>query len=82
MNKTTKVLLVLAIVSFIVGFAFNSGLVNAGENDALYAVFPMGAVFAGLFLLSKMLEKETARYDEEHHGEEGSPGSKENPGAH
>ena len=82
MNKTTKVLLVLAIISFIVGFAFNSGLVNAGDTDTLYAIFPMGPVFAGLFLIAKMLEKETARYDEEHRAGGGSPGSKENPGAH
>ena len=82
MSKTTKVLLVLAIVSLIVGFAFNSGLVNAGDIDVLYVVFPMGAVFAGLFLISKLLEKETARYDEEHRDSGGSHGSKEGPATH
>jgi hypothetical protein len=66
MSKTTKALLILAIVSLVAGFALNTGLVDAKDVDALYAVFPMGAVFAGLFLISKVLEKETARYDEEH----------------
>ena len=67
MSKTTKALLILAIVSLVAGFALNTGLVNAGDLDALYVVFPIGASFAGLFLISKLLEKESARYNEEHH---------------
>lgn len=66
MTKMSKTLLVLAVVSLVVGLAINSGLIDAKSNDVLYAVFPLGAVFAGLFLISKLLEKETARYDQEH----------------
>lgn len=66
MTKMTKTLLILAVVSLVVGFAINSGLINAKNADILYAIFPLGAVFAGLFLISKLLEKETARYDQDH----------------
>ena len=75
MTKTTKVLLILAIVGLVVGFALNSGIIGVMDIDALYVVFPVGASFAGLFLIFKVLEKETARYDQEHgtaHGEHGT----------
>jgi hypothetical protein len=75
MSKATKVLLILAIVGLVVGFALNSGLVGVMDIDALYVVFPVGASFAGLFLICKMLEKEAARYDQEHgtgHAEHGA----------
>ena len=65
MSKTTKRLLVSAIVCLVVGGALNTGLINARGIDALYAILPMGAVFAGLFLIVKVLEKEGAEQDEE-----------------
>ncbi len=66
MNKITKAFLILAIVCLVVGMALNSGLVDTKGIDVLYTVLPLGAVFAGLFLISKLLEKESARYDAEH----------------
>ena len=80
MTKTTKVLLILAIVGLVVGFALNSGLIGMMDNDTLYVVFPVGASFAGLFLISKVLEKETARYDHEHGAGHGEPGAKKDMG--
>ncbi len=65
MNKTTEVLLAMAIVCLVVGFALNAGLISTGGIDALYVVLPMGAVFAGLFLIVKVLEKESTLHDEE-----------------
>ena len=63
MTKLTKTLLIISLVCFIAGLVFTTGLVNAQDAVALYTVLPTGAVFLGLFLISLMLEKETALYD-------------------
>ena len=65
MSKITKTLLVLSLVGLLSGLLFVSGGFNSGGLVALHIVLPMGAIFFGLFLLSKVLEKETALYDQE-----------------
>jgi hypothetical protein len=64
MGKMTKTLLGLSLVGILAGLVFTAGLVNA-VNSALYTVLPLGAVFFGLFLISMVLEKESALYDQE-----------------
>ncbi len=55
MTKTTKILLAISLTAFAVGF-----------TNILWGVgTPLGAVFLGLFLISKLLEKETTLFDEE-----------------
>ena len=65
MSKTTKLLFALAIIALILGLAFNVGVVNNFNLDLVYTVLPLGAVSFGLFLIAKVLEKETQAYDEE-----------------
>ncbi len=65
MGKTTKTLLGLTIASVIAGLVIASGLVNVGSAVSLYVLPGVGATFLGLFLIAKLLEKETARYDQE-----------------
>ena len=65
MSKTTKLLFTFAIVALILGLALNAGLVGNFNSDLLYTVLPLGAVSFGLFLIAKVLEKETRAYDEE-----------------
>jgi hypothetical protein len=65
MGKTTKTLLVLALAGLVSGMVFVTGLINVENMVALYAALPAGAILFGLFLISRMLEKETARYDQE-----------------
>jgi hypothetical protein len=55
MTKTTKILLAVSLVSTVIGL---TGIIWGFGT-------PIGAIFFGLFLISKMLEKETALYDEE-----------------
>ena len=55
MTKTTKILLAISLTAFAVGFTNIIGGIGT----------PLGAVFLGLFLLSKILAKETALFDEE-----------------
>jgi hypothetical protein len=65
MTKPTKTLLALALFCLVAGFPFSSGMVDARSAVVLLAVLPTGAVFLGLFLISLIFEKETARYDAE-----------------
>ncbi len=67
MTKLAKSLLVLAIVCLVVGGIFNIGLINPGRLDALYAVLPLGAVFLGLFLIVRVMEKETEVNPQDQH---------------
>jgi len=76
MTKMTKALLISSILCLVAGLILNSGLVNVGEAVALYVVLPLGATFFGLFLIAKVLSKESAGYDQEH----GAAGKKDRPG--
>jgi hypothetical protein len=55
MTKSTKTLLAISLTSFAIGFT--KVLWGFGT--------PVGAVFFGLFMISKLLEKEVAFFDEE-----------------
>ena len=61
----TKVLLVLSLSCLAAGLVFVTGLVNAEEAVGLYVTFPAGAIFFGLFLISRSLQAESALFDEE-----------------
>jgi hypothetical protein len=65
MSKATKTLLVLSVIGLVSGMVLVSGVVNVGEAVAWYMTLPMGAIFLGLFLISKLLEKEVALHDAE-----------------
>jgi DNA-binding IscR family transcriptional regulator len=55
MTKQTKILLGLSIASFVISFT--------GLGGGVF--MPLGAVFLGLFMISKVLEGEVALFDEE-----------------
>lgn len=67
MSRLTKILLTLTIINFVPGVLFVSGVVGVGRFPGLYATFPVGATLYGLFLISRMLEKEVAAFDAEQH---------------
>jgi hypothetical protein len=55
MTRTTKILLACSLAAFALGF-----------TDILWGLGrPVGAILFGFFMISKVLEKETALYDEE-----------------
>lgn len=66
MGKMTKTLLALSLTGLGSGLLFASGLIDVNNLPALHVALPAGAIFFGLFLISLMLEKESARFDEEH----------------
>ena len=56
MKKTTKVLLLISLTAWAVGFT----------THVLWGIgMPIGAIFFGLFLIFKVLENEVAKFDEE-----------------
>jgi len=58
MKIKTKLLLLISLTALLIGFATN----------VLWGIgLPLGAVLFGLFLIFKLLEKETAKFDEEQH---------------
>ena len=61
MGKMTKCLLALSISGITLGLALNF----FKGSPATYVVLPAGAILFGLFLISFMLEKESAAYDAE-----------------
>ncbi|HEV2437479.1 MAG TPA: hypothetical protein VG077_15920 [Verrucomicrobiae bacterium] len=73
MSRLTKMLLALTMINFVPGVLFVSGLVGVGRFPGLYATFPVGATLYGLFLISRMLEKEIAAFDAEQRAHEDHP---------
>jgi phosphate/sulfate permease len=65
MSRMTKTLLVLSVGCLATGFLVVSNVINVHGMAAFYVLLPAGAIFFGLFLISLMLEKETAQYDKE-----------------
>jgi hypothetical protein len=59
MKKLTKALLAIALVAFVAGIAEGSRPGGWGLG------VPMGAVFLGLFFITRILGKESARFDED-----------------
>jgi hypothetical protein len=79
MSKTTKALLISGIITVTVGAAIATDLIPAGDLSALHILFPCGVILLGLAMLSKVVEKESARYDQEHTTSPG-PVAREMPG--
>jgi len=63
MTTLSKTLLAVTITGLVAGSIIDFGGFNI--NLAWAAALPFGAVFYGLFLISFMLEKEVARFDED-----------------
>ncbi len=66
MKTVTKVLLVSTVLNLAVGVLYQHGVLPVGRWPGLYVTLPVGAACFGMFLLSWMLEKESASYDAEH----------------
>jgi len=63
MTTLSKTLLAVTITGLVAGSIIDFGGFNL--NPAWAAALPFGAVFYGLFLISFMLEKEVAGFDED-----------------
>ena len=70
MSRLTKSMLALMIINGVASLLFLTGLLDVGSFPGLYVAFPLAATFYGLFLISRIFEKDMARFDAEHLGRE------------
>ena len=68
MSRLTKSMLALMIINGVASLLFLTGLLDVGSFPGLYVAFPLAATFYGLFLISRIFEKDMARFDAEHCG--------------
>ncbi|HWI57035.1 MAG TPA: hypothetical protein VNZ22_07400 [Bacillota bacterium] len=59
MERKPKLLLVSAILCVGAGLVIASGLVNVQRFPAFYVVLPVGVILAGMFLVTRLFEKES-----------------------
>lgn len=59
MMKPKYIFLTLSLIELAIGFS------NARQNAFFYLGLPVGAILFGLFLITQVLEKESALYDEQ-----------------
>ena len=67
MSRLTKIMLGLTVINSVASALFLTGIVNISSVPGLYVVFPLAAIFYGMFLICWMLEKDVAEFDAEHH---------------
>ena len=65
MNRLTKIMLALLIINSVGSVLFLTDIVNISSYPALYIVFPLAAVFYGMFIICWMLQKHVAAFDTE-----------------
>jgi hypothetical protein len=63
MTTLSKTLLAVSVTGLVAGSVIDFGGFNL--NPAWMVALPFGAIFYGLFLISFILEKEVAQFDEE-----------------
>lgn len=68
MSRLTKIMLGLTVINSVASALFLTGIINVSAAPGLYVVFPLAAVFYGMFLICRMLEKDVVEFDAEHCG--------------
>jgi hypothetical protein len=72
MNTSSKTFLALSITGFAGGSIIDFTGYNV--NPSWTVMLPLGAVFFGLFMISLIMEKEAAKFDEEESAKHSRPG--------
>jgi hypothetical protein len=65
MSRLTKIMLTSLIINIVASVLFLSGVVNISAVPGLYVTFPLAAIFYGMFLICRMLQKDVAQFDTE-----------------
>lgn len=66
MSTQTKVLLGLGVIGLAAGTLVSTNAIKPPIASASYVLLPVGAIFFGLFLVSRILERESGYFDQEH----------------
>jgi len=67
MSRLTKIMLDMLFINSVASALFLTGMVDVSDVPGLYVVFPLAAVFYGLFLVCLALDKEVAAFDADEH---------------
>jgi ABC-type nickel/cobalt efflux system permease component RcnA len=75
MSRLTKIMLGLMIVNAVASVLITANIVNDSKFPGLDVVFPLTAVFYGMFMICRMLQKDIAEFDAEQrsHHDHASP---------
>ncbi len=73
MSRLTKIMFGLMIVNAIGSVLILGNIVNVSKFPGLDVVFPLTAIFYGMFLICRMLQKEVAEYDAEQRSHRDQP---------
>ena len=73
MTRLTKFCIATALAGLGVGLLVSFGIIEVGSQVAWYVALPVGVIFIGLALICYALEKEVARFDEEHNRQAAAP---------
>ena len=65
MSRLTKFTLVSLIISALAAALFLTGIVDVSAVPGLYVALPLAAIFYGLFVICRALDKEVAAFDAE-----------------
>lgn len=67
MSKMTRTMFGILVASTILSVLIMAGCLNANKSPRLDVVFPLAAIFYGMFLICRMLQKEITEFDAEEH---------------
>jgi len=65
MSRLTKIMLGLMIANAVASALTLTGIVNVSDFPGFYVVFPLAAIFYGMFLICHILEKDVTEFDAE-----------------
>ncbi len=65
MSRLTKTMFGLMVVNAIISVLILAGIIDTSNIPALDVVFPLAAIFYGMFLICRMLQKDVAEFDAE-----------------
>jgi len=65
MSRLSETMLALLVINSVASVLFLTGMVDVSAAPGFYVVFPLAAVFYGMFLICRALDGEVAGFDAE-----------------
>lgn len=75
MSRLTKTMFGLMILNAVAAALFLTGVVDVSEAPGFYLALPLAAIFYGMFVICRVLDKEVAAFD----AEQRAPGGRAAP---
>jgi Mg2+/Co2+ transporter CorB len=65
MSKVTKMMLGFMLVNAVAAVLFLTGVVDVSQVPGFYVALPLAAIFYGMFVICRVLDKEVAAFNAE-----------------